>query len=566
MINGQKEINLDNSTSETSKKGSISLGGILKGAFNEVVMFITAIFTAIVFIFTLGKKKTLDKTSNAVMASSDPVGATATMNTELPAAPMADTSPIAESAQKASYNPNAVTPIKKTMSQKITEFVKEKYENIPSVKEKKRKLEESLVPLVLDPTGADAVKYPTKQTFKYVARNKDGKVVTDYFAAFSKVDVYSFLQDEGFIVYEISTDKNINFMHGSSSAFATKMKTKDLIFWLSQLSTYIKAGIPLTDAVRVLAQQDTRKKYKTLYDAIIYELTMGETFSTALEKQGKSFPALLINMIKSSEMIGNIEQTLDEMSGYYQEIEDTKKAVISAIAYPAVVFVFAIGISIFMLTYIVPKFTEVFDSMGAELPKITVITLQISDFLKTKYMYLIGGVVGVVVSFLFLFKKVKAFREFMQTIFMKIPVVGKIIISKEINTFCRTFATLQKNNVLVADSIDVLIKITENEVYKDLLIRTVDNLIKGNKMSDTFKDNWAIPDIAYFMIVTGESTGELAEMLDKVADFYQKEQRNATSMIKTFIEPVMIIMLALIVGVLLISVLVPMFGMYGTVA
>ena len=107
----------------------------------------------------------------------------------------------------------------------------------------------------------------------------------------------------------------------------------------------------------------------------------------------------------------------------------------------------------------------------------------------------------------------------MQSVFMKLPVVGKLIVAKEISMFARTFSALQKNNVLLTDSIEILAKITSNEIYKELEYKTVENLIKGNKMSETFKDHWAIPDIAYFMILTGESTGELAEMLERVADF-----------------------------------------------
>ena len=131
--------------------------------------------------------------------------------------------------------------------------------------------------------------------------------------------------------------------------------------------------------------------------------------------------------------------------------------------------------------------------------------------------------------------------------------------------FARTFSTLQKNNILLSDSIEILAKITNNEIYKDIMTRTIDNLIKGEKMSDTFKDHWAIPDVAYFMIVTGESTGELAEMLEKVADYYQKLERQSVNLIKTFIEPVMIVVLAVIVGFILVSVLIPMFGLYETI-
>lgn len=454
----------------------------------------------------------------------------------------------------------------KTLSQKIEEYLKEKYENLSFVKAARERKEASLIIMTVNPNGDDAVRTEAKQTYRYLAKNKEGKLVKGYFAALSKLDVYSYLIDEGMTVYEIETNWAINFFHTESSSIKKKMKTKDLVFWLAQLSTYIKAGIPLTDAVKVLAEQDKRKKYKSVYDAVIYELTMGETFSESLNKQGKVFPALLINMIKSAEMIGNIEGTLDEMSAYYQEVEDTKRAVVSALAYPCIVLVFAIAIVVFMLTYIVPQFVDVYESMNAELNQVTVITLNISAFLQNEYMTIIEVVVATILIYTYLYKKVKAFRAMMQHIFMKLPVLGNLIIYKEISLFARTFATLNKNNVLLTDSIDILGKITSNEIYKSIMYRTVNNLLKGEKMSETFKDNWAVPQVAYYMILTGESTGELATMLDKVGDYYQKMQKNSVNMIKTFIEPIMIIFLALIVGFILIAIVVPMFGMYSTLS
>ena len=453
-----------------------------------------------------------------------------------------------------------------TLSQKLENYIKEKYENLSFVKAAREKKEASLIILTINPNGNDAVRTETKQTYRYLARNKDGKLVKGYFAALSRLDVYSYLIDEGMTVYEIVTNWAINFFHTESSSIKKKMKNKDLVFWLAQLSTYIKAGIPLTDAVKVLAEQDKRKKYKSVYDAVIYELTMGETFSESLNKQGNVFPALLINMIKSAEMIGNIEGTLDEMSAYYQEVEDTKRAVVSALAYPCIVLIFAIAIVVFMLVYIVPQFVDVYESMNAELNPVTVITLNISAFLQNEYMKIIEVILAIVVIYTYLYKKVKVFRVMMQHIFMKLPVIGNLIIYKEISLFARTFATLNKNNVLLTDSIDILGKITSNEIYKGIMYRTINNLLKGEKMSETFKDNWAVPQVAYYMILTGESTGELAEMLDKVGDYYQKLQKNSVNMIKTFIEPIMIIFLALIVGFILIAIVIPMFGMYSTIS
>ena len=444
-------------------------------------------------------------------------------------------------AKEIEDNPDAN---KLTLYQKIRNYIIDKYNNISFVKANREKKEASLIVLSINPEGEDAVKSEQKQTFEYLARTKEGKLEKGYFAALSKLDVYSYLIDKGMTVYEIKTNKWINFVHASSAISSRKMRNKDLVFWLAQLSTYIKAGIPLTDAVKVLAQQDRRRRYKGVYDAIIYELTMGESFSESLKKQGNVFPPLLINMIKSAEMIGEVEQTLDEMSSYYQEIEDNKRAIISALTYPMIILVFALGIVIFMFVYIIPKFVEVYESMNAEIPRITQITLNISAFM---------------------YKKVKLFRTLMQTFFMKLPIVGNLLIYKEVSLFARTFATLNKNNVLLTDTIDILGKITSNEIYRAIMYRTINNLLKGEKMSESFKNHWAVPEVAYYMIVTGESTGELAEMLDKVGDYYNKLQKNMVNQIKVFIEPIMIVFLAIIVGFILIAIVIPMYSISETI-
>lgn len=448
----------------------------------------------------------------------------------------------------------------------LKEYVINKYNELSFVKEAREKREASLMVLTINPNGDDAQRNEVKQTYRYLARNKEGKLIKGYFAALSRLDVYSYLIDEGMTVYEIETSWSINFFHAEASNLKRKMKTKDLIFWLAQLSTYIKAGIPLTDAVKVLAKQDKRKRYKHVYDSIIYELTMGESFSESLKKQGNIFPALLINMVKSAELIGDVESTLDEMSEYYQEIEDTKKAIIGAVAYPAIILIFAVVVVTFMLVYIIPKFVNVYESMNAELNPITQVTLNISAFLQNQYMVILISIAAIVITYIYMYKNIKAFRALMQFIFMHLPVIGNLIIYKEMALFARTFATLNKNNILLTDSIDILGKITNNEMYKGIMYHTINNLLKGDKMSDSFKDHWAVPEIAYYMILTGESTGELSSMLDKVGDFYQKQQRNSVGLIKTFIEPILIVFLAVAVGFIVVSIIIPMFGIYNTIS
>ena len=150
----------------------------------------------------------------------------------------------------------------------------------------------------------------------------------------------------------------------------------------------------------------------------------------------------------------------------------------------------------------------------------------------------------------------------MQTIFMKMPLIGKIIIYKEMMIFTKTFSSLLKNNVFITDSMDILGKVTSNEIYREIMINTINYIGRGEKKSSAFQGHWAIPEVAYYMMVTGESTGELAEMMGKVSDYYAEQHKMIVDSLKTLIEPMLIIFLAVVVGGIMIAVIVPMFSLY----
>lgn len=448
---------------------------------------------------------------------------------------------------------------------KIKDYFIDKWNNISIVKHYRNKKERELEVLLIDKNGVDAERTDKKQTYEYLARNSDGKLVKGYFAALSKLDVHSYLLDAGFEVYEIKTNKWINLVHNENRYLEKPMRNKDLIFWLAQLSTYIKSGIPLTDAVKILSEQDKRKKYRKVYDSVIYELSMGESFSEALRKQGNVFPPLLINMVKAAELIGDLESTLDEMSEYYEEKDVTRKQLIGAVTYPTIILIFAIGVITFMMIYVIPQFEEVYNGLGANITGITLVLLNVSRFLKSNIGIMISSIVILVFVIRLLYKRVKAFRTILQYLAMHIPVIGKLIIYNEMNLFAKTFAVLNKNNILLTDSIDILSKITNNEFYKMLMYDTISNLLRGDKISLSFKDNWCVPPLAYYMITTGESTGELSSMLERVSEYYQREQRTLANTLKTLIEPILMIFLAVIVGTIMVSILMPMYDISHTI-
>ena len=400
--------------------------------------------------------------------------------------------------------------------------------------------------------------------FRYTALNPDNKVVTNTFPAYSKMEVFTFLEGEGYKVFKIETSATIEKLFGQKSIMARKMKTKDLVFWLEQLSTYLKAGIPLTDAMRILSKQMGRTdNLKRIFDTIVYDLTLGENFSTCLENQNTVFPALLINMIKTAEATGDLEGTLDDMAAYYSNVEKTHKEMKSALTYPALILIFAFGVVAFILMYLVPQFENIYQTAGAEVNALTAFIIAASGFLKKYIISIILGIILVIVVIVVLYKKVKAIRYYMQTFAMKLPVFGNMIIYKEITIFTRTFANLLKNNVFITESMDILVKITNNEIYKEIMINTVNYIGRGDKISEAFKNNWAIPEVAYYMMVTGESTGQLAEMMEKVANYYDSQHKTMVETMKSLIEPVLILFLAVVVGGIVVAIIMPMFGLYS---
>ena len=427
-------------------------------------------------------------------------------------------------------------------------------------------LEKEKMNLLQDLQGPGKIRSKESQVFRFTAKNSEGKIEKGIINGFSKLDVNTFLVQDGYDVYKIESNKTIDFLYGQSSILAPKMKTKDLLFWLTQLSTYLKSGIPLAEAIRILNQQMNKKgQYKRAFQSIIYELTMGEAFSKALEKQGGMFPPLLINMIKAAEATGELEETLDDMADYYEEIDKTHKQMISALTYPSVILVFSIAVITFIMIYVIPEFVGIYENANAEIEGITLLVLIVSNFLQSNVVNLLLVLIVILLVFLFCYKNIKAFRKNIQIFAMKLPVIGNIIKYNEMTIFAKTFSSLLRNNVFITESIDILSKITNNEVYKEIMYNTINNVVKGEKISVAFKDHWAVPDVAYYMIVTGESTGKLAEMMSKVSAYYQEMHRSLVSSLKSFIEPIMISSLALVVGAIILAVIVPMFDLMNTI-
>lgn len=401
-----------------------------------------------------------------------------------------------------------------------------------------------------------------KISFKYKARNKDGKIINSSFDAYNIDQARNFLVQEGLDVIDIRARSKYDI----DITFGSVLSYGDLAFSLTQLSTYVKSGISLVDSFRILAKQSVKADKRKVYELVIYDLLAGDSLSDALAKQKKAFPKLLVNMVKSAELTGDLPGTLDDMADYYTSIDKTRKEIKSAMTYPTVVFLFSIAVVSFVLVYIVPQYETMFAGYGIELPQITKIVLSASDFLQNNMLFIILLVIIVLAIYMYMFKTIKSFRKMMQTIYLHLPVVKNIIMYGEISMFTKTFASLLNHGVFITDSMDVLLKVSENEVYREIIKNTVKNLSLGGKISESFKDHWAIPVVAYEMIVTGENTGQLGAMMEKVYVYYDDLHTNSIGQIKSLMEPILIVFLAVSVGLILFSIVLPMFEMYGALS
>lgn len=455
--------------------------------------------------------------------------------------------------------------MKKTNVKKITK-PQEEEEHILSFEER-QKIAFEREALIKEMQQEIAARKVNKEYYTYYGTDAKGNKVSGTLSATNKITLHNFLASEGINVYSVKKNSTMNFLKKIGLDEERELSTKDLIFWLTQVSTYLKAGITLNDTIKIMTKQAEKdKKKKKLYQAISYELTLGESFSTALTNQGKVFPPLLINMVKSAEATGELIKTLDDMAAYYTEIDKTRKEMLSAIIYPAILLVFAVAVLTFIMIYVIPEFIKVYNSAGIEVNGFTLTIVRISKYITANIKMILLVAFTIIILLLFLYKKSKVFKRIVQTIGMKFPFFGKIIIYHEITIFTKTFASLLRNSVYITNSMEILSNITNNEVYKDIMYETMSNIARGEKISLSFYNKWCVPDVAYYMIVTGESTGELALMMEKVASYYNDLHKSRVTNLKSFLEPIMIVLLALIVGIIILAVVVPMFSLYGQIS
>ena len=449
---------------------------------------------------------------------------------------------------------------KKSILSKIIEFF-----NTPLGKQKNKESKVVKKDNRINLEKTEEVSLEKKVPWAYVSRNYRGKKVKGYFYAYNKKDVQYFLESEGLDVVSIKTNKAIQMLnHGFRKN--KKLKTKYLVFMLTELATYIKAGISLSEAIGIMARETKNLRFKNILREMRYDINSGDSFSKALMNRGDAFPPILVNMVKTSEMTGSLSEALEDMAIYFGDIEETRRQMISILTYPTIIFTFAVAVIMFIMVYVIPKFVDIYATMeNTKIPHFTKTVMNVSGFFQNNLITILLIVIILLATFILLYRKIKEFRLFFQKIGMKLPFIGNIMIYNEVTIFSKTFSTLLRHDVFITDTMQILKELTNNEIYHDMIDETIENIKKGEEISIAFRDHWAFPLPAYEMIVTGEKTGKLADMMDQVSEYYSSLHRSSIMRLKSLIEPLIIVLLAIMVGAIILSVIVPMFSMYESV-
>ncbi|WP_458412341.1 type II secretion system F family protein [Schinkia sp. CFF1] len=398
--------------------------------------------------------------------------------------------------------------------------------------------------------------------FKYTARNMTGKKQTGTIRADSRREAIMKLKDRGVRVLQIEdvpeTALNKEIYIGNP------VKLKDFVIFLRQFSTLLKAGVTIVDSTRILSMQTESKALRKALGSVLEDLNQGIPLSECATKHKRIFPPMFINLVKAGEASGALDETLERLGDHFEKQHETKQKIQSALAYPVIVGIIAIGVVIFLLNNVVPTFADMFADFGGELPAITQFVLGASDWVQTKWWMILIIAIIIIISLLVL-KKNDSTKYYIDYATLKIPIFGKLIQKALLARMTNTLASLFASSVPILEAVSIVERVVENEVFARVLRDSRHALEQGISLTVPMRAHWVFPPLVVQMISIGEKTGALDAMLAKVASFYELEVNTATDQIKSLIEPFMIVILAVIVGTIVLSIMVPMFSIFGQI-
>jgi len=344
----------------------------------------------------------------------------------------------------------------------------------------------------------------------------------------------------------------------------TKLKVpqEDLLIFFRQMAVMLKSGVPLAQALELLAENVNNKKFgSNIYD-VSKRLGGGEELSSSLEIYQRIFSPIMIGLIEAGEAGGILSQVLERLAVLIEAQSKLKSQIKGALIYPVLILVLAVAVSLGLLIGIVPQFETMFSDMGANLPALTSFMLTLSR-LVTSWNFLIGAPIVLFIGFYAfnLSYSSPQGRRFFDSLILKTPLFGDLILKSEVAQMSDTLSTLINSGIPMVEALDNCIKASNNEIIKIALRKSISLVTQGEELSSTFETSKVIPKLLVSMVRIGEETGELSFMLENISNFYKREVEEAVTLLTKAMEPAIIFVVAAIVGTIVISLYLPMFGL-----
>lgn len=387
-----------------------------------------------------------------------------------------------------------------------------------------------------------------------------GKKFSIIHTADSKKDVIDYLKLNKFTVIQIKDRDTIDF----GKIISKKIKSKDLAIFCKQLYAMLKTGVTIVDSLDILKQQTENRRLRGYIRLMHEDLQKGNTFSESLRQYKGVFPEIFISMVEAGELSGNIDVIMDRLSKHYEKAYKIENKIKSAMTYPIILSIVCVAVVIFLLTSIMPTFVDMYISSGVSLPKLTMMIINLSNLLKQFWLLFVLGIAVFASVNLYIGKmqQVKIKRDYIK---FKIPLVRNLIIKVAASRFSRTLSTLLGSGASLLSALETVSGVTGNLYVGEKITEIKEDVRRGLPLSMLLQQQGIFPPMSYYMIKIGEDSGSIEEVLDKTADFYDEEIETAIQRLTTMLEPIMIVVMAIVIGFIVISMVLPMFEMVKTV-
>jgi len=400
-------------------------------------------------------------------------------------------------------------------------------------------------------------------TFKYAAKTNDGKTISGTMVAAAPAEVVGELRRKSLVVLDV---EETNRAAAASAAAAGprvaskpgRAKKDELVIFTRQLSTMISAGIPLLESLEVLSQQVDNPGFAKTLRLVVDDVRGGADFSSSLAKQPKVFAPIYCSMVRAGEVSGQLDEILVRLAEYQEASAKLKREIKAAMTYPVISLVMVLGITMFLMIGIVPQFRPIFDSLQIDLPKLTAIVLNCSQWLVNHWFT--AGVIGAAAfAALTMFKRTETGGYTMDWFFLKMPVFGPLFRKVALSRFSRTFSTLLRSGVPILGALEIVADTSGNRIISRAVLAARDSVRNGNTLTEPLEKSPVFPPMVTRMISIGEKSGSLEQLLEKISVFYDEQVGAAVKSLTSMIEPLLIGLMGGLVGTIVFAVFLPIF-------